>query len=176
MLGGNLDKIAKVVGLTGTFMLVFLVGILIGSVQSRSLEMPSGISDINPFAENAPERLSPYDWVKESQIDVFEDKVIINIKNPEWAGFADTNSMDPFIDKGANAIKIIPKTEEDIHAGDVISYNPENSDAIIIHRVIKIGQDEKGRYFVAKGDNNPVKDPEKIRFYQIKRVLVGVIY
>lgn len=176
MLGGNLDKIAKVMGLTGTFMLVFLIGMLAGSVQSRSIEMPSGISDINPFSDKAPERLSPYDRVSESQIDVFDDKVTINIKNPEWAGFADTNSMDPFIDKGANAIQIIPGTEEDIHVGDVISYKPENSDAIIIHRIVKIGQDEKGKYFTAKGDNNPVKDPDKIRFYQIKRVLVAVIY
>ena len=124
----------------------------------------------------SPEKLSPYDRIKEEQIHVYDDKIIIDIKDAEWATFSDTNSMDPLIDMGANAIEIIPKTEADIHVGDVVSYESEYADGIIIHRVIEIGKDEQGTYFVMKGDNNPMQDPGRIRFNQIKRVLVAVIY
>ncbi|MEM4397868.1 MAG: hypothetical protein QW757_04570 [Candidatus Woesearchaeota archaeon] len=84
--------------------------------------------------------------------------------------------MDPVIDVGANAIQVIPKTEADIHVGDIISYVSDYADGIIIHRVIEIGYDEKGWYAIAKGDNNQRNDPGKIRFNQIKRVVVAIIY
>ena len=38
------------------------------------------------------------------------------------------------------------------------------------------GIDEKGLYFRTKGDNLDYIDPEKIRFGQIKRVVVGILY
>ena len=34
----------------------------------------------------------------------------------------------------------------------------------------------EGIYFILKGDNNPEQDPGRVRFKQIKRVLIGVIY
>ncbi len=119
---------------------------------------------------------SPHDWIKENQIAVLNDRVIIQIQDPEWAAFTDTNSMDPVIDYGANAIQIIPKAEEDIHVGDIVSYQETNSGNIIIHRVIEINEDEKGVYYVVKGDNNTEPDPNKLRFSQIRRVLVAIIY
>lgn len=129
-----------------------------------------------PSAPSAKERNSPYDHIKESQIKVFNDKVIIDIQDPEWAAFTDTNSMDPVIDAGANAIEIIPKTEDQIHLGDIIAYNSVYADGSIIHRVTNIGQDKQGWYCKVKGDNNKLKDPGKIRFNQIQRVVVAIIY
>ncbi len=117
---------------------------------------------------------SPGDWIKEEQIKVYKDRIILDIKNASWSGFTDTNSMDPFIDKESNAIEIMPQGPEAINVGDVISY--QTSYGILIHRVIEKGKDSKGTYYTVKGDNNRFKDPFKIRFPQVKGVVVAVIY
>jgi hypothetical protein len=117
---------------------------------------------------------SPGDWIKESQIKVYSNQVIINLNNPSWASFTNTNSMDPFLDETANAIKIKPSSPSDIESGDIISF--QTKFGIIIHRVIEKGEDEQGTYFLVKGDNNTFMDPFKVRFKDITGVLVAIIY
>lgn len=119
---------------------------------------------------------SPLDRITEEQITVTNEKIVINLKGAEWASFTDTNSMDPVIDEGAHAIEIIPTSEDQIQVGDIVAYESEYADGVIIHRVVHKAQDEKGTYFVLKGDNNPVSDPGKVRFEQIRRVVVAIIY
>ena len=46
----------------------------------------------------------------------------------------------------------------------------------VIHRIAEISNDEQGWYAIVKGDNNEAPDPERVRFEQIKKVLVGVLY
>ena len=126
---------------------------------------------------NEPEELiSPYDHIKQDQIHVYADRIVIDLKNANWAEFTDTNSMDPIFDKGANSFEITPESEEDIHIGDIISYKSAYADGLIVHRVIDIGVDEKGWYCIMKGDNLKEQDPGKIRFNQIHGVLIGIIY
>ena len=129
-----------------------------------------------PLELTNKEKPSPSNWIKEKQIHVLNDKIIIDINNPKWAKFTDTNSMDPLFDENSNAIEIIPSSEEDIQAGDIVSYKSNLVEGDIIHRVIEKGRDESGIYFILKGDNNKYKDPEKIRFSQIQRVLIAIIY
>lgn len=120
------------------------------------------------------EKASPYDRIKEEQIHVYKDKVVIDVENAEWAAFTNTNSMDPVIDSEANAIEVVPKSEQDIHIGDIVSYDTEAG--TVIHRVVQTGYDTNGWYAVMQGDNNPLADPEKVRFGQVRRVLVMVVY
>jgi len=150
--------------------IVFATALSIELFHPEEIEQPvnTAISKIYPV------KLAPPDRIKEDQIHVYEDKIVIDIKNPKWARFANTNSMVPFLDEGTNAIQVQPESPEDIQLGDIISYQYE--DSIIIHRVIEIKEDEKGKYYIAQGDNNPEPDPVKIRFPQIRRILVGVIY
>lgn len=122
------------------------------------------------------DKASPKDRIKESQIKVYEDRIVIEIKNAQWSRFTDTKSMDPVIDSGANAIQIVPENEDQIEIGDIISFETKYTDGIIIHRVIAKETDKDGTYFITKGDNNENPDPEKIRFSQIKRVLIAIIY
>lgn len=117
---------------------------------------------------------SPKDRVQEDKIHVFPNQVLLDIRGAQWSRFTDTNSMDPVIDSGSNAIQVIPQSSDDIQVGDIISYDSEYG--TIIHRVIETGKDKEGWYATAKGDNNPSPDPFKIRFKQIKRVVVGIIY
>ena len=128
-----------------------------------------------PFSNNAEEVSSPGNWIAENNIHVYKDKILINIEETRLTKFADTNSMDPVIDKGANAIEITPKNPDDIQIGDIISFEINDGD-IYVHRVIKKGYDKDGVYFITKGDNNNSADPYKIRFYQIVGILIGILY
>ena len=130
--------------------------------------------EYSKFPELIPERDSPGDHIKEYQIHVYPDKVVIDVQQPILAAFADTNSMDPVFDARHNAIEIIPQRESDIQVGDIVSYQTEYGS--IIHRVKEIGQDESGWYAIFQGDNNPVPDPGRIRFDQINRKAIAFIY
>ncbi|USN45594.1 MAG: signal peptidase I [Candidatus Woesearchaeota archaeon] len=120
------------------------------------------------------EQFSPSDVLSEDQISVLEDRVVIHVDNPTWARFTDSNSMDPTLDIGTNAIQIIPNCPEDISVGDIITYNRNNDH--IIHRVIGKGEDNQGPYFIAKGDNNPTSDSGRIRCDEIERKTIALIY
>ncbi|NQV91701.1 hypothetical protein HQ489_04465 [Candidatus Woesearchaeota archaeon] len=140
--------------------------VLIFSVAALSKEL------INPFI--LEEHPSPSNWIKENQIQVSKNEVTLNIKNSMWAKFTNTNSMDPFLDEDSNAIEILPNTADEINVGDVISY--QSSYGVIIHRVIEKSSDREGIYYITKGDNSPFKDPKKIRFEEVKGVVVAIIY
>ena len=152
---------------------IFIVSLVIDASSNPKIEGPVN-SAINTILTG--ERPSPADHIKEDQIHVYEDRVVIEIKNARWAGFVDTGSMDPFLDKESNAIQIIPEKPEDVQIGDIISYQSEMFNTVIIHRVIDIKTDEEGLYYVTKGDNNNEPDPEKIRFEMVRRLLVAIIY
>jgi len=122
------------------------------------------------------DKFSPYDWIKQDQILVYDDHVVIKLDNPEWAVFTDTKSMDPVLDSTSNAIELIPTSKHDIHVGDIIAYKSDFREGIITHRVIDIGSDANGWFAVLKGDNNDVADPGKIRFNQIERIVVAIVY
>ena len=129
-----------------------------------------------PYFSLNSEQASPANRIKENQIQIFKDKILINVQNAFLASYADTNSMDPLIDQGANGIEIKPEIPEYIQIGDIIAYTPSWTNGLVAHRVVEIGSDNQGIYYIAKGDNNPDADPGKIRFNQIKYVLIGVIY
>lgn len=137
--------------------------------SSYNLEMPYSFN-------SAIERDSPNDWIKEEQIKVYSDKIVISLENAEWARFTDTNSMDPVIDSESNAIEIVPKNYSYLSEGDIISYSVEEVNGTVIHRIVETGFDEFGWYALTKGDNLDNVDPFKVRFEDVKRVVVAVIY
>jgi len=158
-----------------TFALMFVLGWMLNDVSNIESEQP-GILSGYVISEEPIERISPNDIIAEEQIHVYSDRIVIEVDNPQWATFTDTNSMDPLIDIGSNALQIIPVDEAQIDIGDIISFEPENDSGVIIHRVVETGYDKDGWYAITKGDNNPTKDPGKIRFNQVKKLLIGIIY
>ncbi|MBI2671190.1 signal peptidase I [Candidatus Woesearchaeota archaeon] len=124
---------------------------------------------------SAVKKDSPQDIVKEDQIIVTKDNIVINIKGAEWSKYADTNSMEPVISSRANGLEIVPKCEN-IKSGDIIVYEPNFTNGLIVHRVINVTEDKEGLFFTLKGDNNPISDPEKVRCSQIKYQVIGIIY
>jgi len=148
------------------YVLIFLAGFLLClAVVSLYNPIEFGSSDIEP------EILAPGDWIHYNQIQLNDNSLIINIENASISGYADTNSMVPTLDSGANGIRIVPSDPEQINIGDIISFGEES----IVHRVVDKGTDEEGIYFITKGDNNQYVDG-KVRFEDIKYVTIGVLY
>lgn len=135
-------------------------------------ETPTDIESFYTYQE----RFTPYDRIREEQIKVYDDKVVIDLEDARWAKFISSGSMRPTFETGANAIEIKPESSADIYVGDIISYQPDGESDIIVHRVVEIGEDSIGWYVITRGDNNCFNDPFKVRFDQILRVLVGIIY
>jgi hypothetical protein len=164
----------------------FLIGWSIKYPFDNNIESPeSGFSIQDSNSNNQyllessfiPEsKESPKDRIVETDIKLYNQRVMINIKDAIIAKFTDTKSMEPVITKDSNAIEIVPKDINDIGVGDIISYKSAFSDGIIIHRVVEKRIDEEGLYLRAKGDNLEYNDPEKIRFSQVRRVVVGILY
>jgi len=119
---------------------------------------------------------SPQNYLDETQIKVYKDRVLINAKNIKWAEFTDTKSMLPVINKDSNALQIEPVCPNEVMVGDIISYRSKYASGIIIHRVVYKGTDANGVYYILKGDNNPSSDPGKIRCEQIERKVIGILY
>ena len=152
------------------WLLLLTVSLLVFSLGAISLtdkQIPASF-----FGGN--ELFSPGNWVQEDQIKVYSDKVVLNIPNAIWAEFTNTNSMDPFLDETANALEIYPANPESINVGDIISYH--TSYGILIHRVIEKGHDENGIYYLVKGDNNRFPDPYKVRYRDVRGVVVAIVY
>ncbi len=164
------------VAIVAAFFAGLLGGALIMSVPDSTaaipLQQPQAINANAPVAEN----LAPGDHIPESDISVLNDKVVISIKNPVWARFAPSGSMKPVFDTGANAIEIIPSSSSQINAGDIISYQADWLDTPVVHRVLSTGEDSDGWYATVKGDNNDAADPGKVRWDQVRRVVVAIVY
>ena len=148
---------------------VFISGVLAG----YSYDYLSYYSKEQPFSISGIELASPSDWISEKQIKTYEGKLLLDIENFTIARFTDTNSMDPVIDETANSIEIMPE-KDSLNIGDIISYSLNRKK--IIHRIVYIGEDESGIFYLTKGDNNQNIDSEKVRFEQITGVVVGILY
>ncbi|MBS3171988.1 hypothetical protein J4438_00185 [Candidatus Woesearchaeota archaeon] len=156
-------KTAILIGL-----LLLAIGWLAHDVYSVAYEKPSIFV--------SKERISPSDRIQDSDLLMYEDRIIIKVNDANWAKYTDTNSMDPLLDVNSVGIEVQPKSELDLQIGDVVSYQASWTDGLVCHRIIDIGYDKDGWYAITKGDNTSVNDPNKVRFEQIKYVLVGVLY
>ncbi len=152
--------------------IIFLFGFLSANLLSYYLFY--GIE--NPFSNGfnfSSVNTAPHDSIKENQIEIQSDRIIIYVNGASISRYAATGSMKPTLDENANGIRIVPKTEEDIDVGDIITF--KEGDDLIVHRVIEKGTDNEGIYFITKGDNNTMSDG-KVRFKDIKYITVALIF
>ena len=151
-------------------------GYSVSDFSSADSQLEGNPAELLQSENGNRDKPSPQNWIDRSKIFVYNDEVILKIDNPQWAVFTDTKSMDPVIDSTSKAIEVVPKSEEDIKVGDIVAYESKYKDGVIAHRVVEIGSDSSGWYARIKGDNNDYVDPGKVRFDQIKRIVVAVIY
>jgi hypothetical protein len=156
--------------------LIFLFGVLSANLIDfylvNGLENPFSGFDISPIS-SINSKQAPFDFINEKQIEVYNDRVIIYVKNASISSYAPTGSMKPVLDENSNGIRIKPESEEEIHIGDIITF--QENDYLVVHRVIEKGSDENGTYFITKGDNNGISDG-KIRFKDIKYITIGILW
>lgn len=121
----------------------------------------------------AGEAVIPSSFITSDDIRVYDDKIVIDIPNVSISNYASSGSMLPIIDEETKGIKIKPESPEQISKGDIITFKKDNKD--IVHRVVEKGHDEKGVYYLTKGDNNNVNDG-KVRFSEIEWITIGFLY
>ncbi len=165
-----------IVWLVGIFAIILLFVSLYSLFSSGYINVEKPLLRLNEFGSSFFDKPSPGNWIKENQILLYEDRIVIFIPNATISTYADTNSMDPVLDSTANGIEIVPQSIEDIHVGDIIAYESKpGSRELIVHRVIEIGIDEEGWYCIPKGDNT-INSDGKIRFERIKYILIAILY
>jgi len=108
----------------------------------------------------------------------YDGRTQIDLDEYVWIYYnlSDTNSMYPTITKNSHGIGLKLKEDTVINVGDIISFKVKGFDHNYAHRVIEIGYDEEGEYFITKGDNNRQKDDIKIRRKDIDYVVAAIIY
>ncbi|MDP4012391.1 MAG: hypothetical protein Q8R00_02190 [Candidatus Nanoarchaeia archaeon] len=162
-----------------TLLLVFTLGWISNTVytEAKYSDIQSPLEFINYSLSNG-EKISPSDTVPEDQIWVYDDYAIIHLGGLSLAKYEDTNSMDPVLDKEANGLEIRPYSTKDLNIGDIVAYRSiNNTNSLIVHRIVNTSTDENGNlFYILKGDNNAQPDPERIYFNQIEYKLIGVLW
>ncbi|MBU2052941.1 MAG: hypothetical protein KJ721_01710, partial [Nanoarchaeota archaeon] len=74
------------------------------------------------LSENEKTLSAPYDFISENQIITYKDKIVLEIENYSLSKYAPSKSMTPVLDSGANGVGIKPKSEDDLHVGDIITF------------------------------------------------------
>lgn len=115
-----------------------------------------------------------YDWVKEEDVHVYDDNVVIDVPDLAHGHVLGTGSMLPTVSGNCTLLYHVPPNENEINIGDIITFT--KGEKLIIHRVIKKSRDEKGMYYITKGDNNWVRDGGKVYFKNVHYVVVGILY
>jgi len=152
-----------------TIILVFLLGMITmyGIQYMHISEKPLGITLVGATT-------APLGSIDKNSIIFDNEKVIINVKGASLGKYADTGSMKPTLDENTKGIRIPITDKETVKIGDIITYENELGE-YIIHRVVSIGLDEEGVYYLLKGDNNFIIDA-KVYYEQLRYKLVGVIW
>lgn len=159
--------LGKILPCVSIFLLGFLSCILLNFTITEKPLIVGGLSLVDGTAE------APSNWIDESKIKVYDNAIVIEIDGASISRYAPTGSMKPVLDEWSNGIRIVPENPSQIEIGDIITF--EQNGQLIVHRVIDKGDDEKGVYFITKGDSNNITDG-KIRFKDVRYVTIGVIW
>lgn len=87
-----------------------------------------------------------------------------------------SGSMWPALQGGGLAILAPVANSSDLAIGDIIVINASIYGQEIAHRIIQLGSDVLGGYFITKGDNNVLADSAHVRIADIIGRVVGVLY
>ena len=150
-------------------------GVGLTTDQTTATVCPSEISRFELTVRNNGEYSETYSLSAEGQImdriSLSDNQVILNINDSSLSIFEETSSMLPVINHHSKAIEIKP---DKLSIGDIISY--KDNEVIVVHRIVDIGADSEGTYYITKGDNNNAVDQKKVRFNDVQGKIVVIIY
>ena len=116
---------------------------------------------------------SPCNHLRTKDIEAYSNKMIIKHDNMIYGRIGDSGSMEPLMNQWTHSIEYKPSNESEICQGDIIVFHKDTHD--VIHRAIIVGYDKDGWFAITKGDNNDIGDG-KIRWHQVKSVVIGLLY
>jgi len=125
--------------------------------------------------KSGAERISPNDWIKREQISYDGGLLTIKLKpNVTIFSIADTNSMDGLLDFSHNLIATDNFDHAKLAVGDIVIYQIYTTK--IVHRIVEIKEDKKGRIYRCRGDNNVDMDKWYLRDEHIKWLVIAIVY
>lgn len=109
------------------------------------------------------------------EIAIYLAIIIIGVIAAQHMNVVVSGSMEPVFYRGdivlvekANFLGIHEFNPEDVKKGDIVIYNANWFPDPVIHRVVATGTAKNGtKYYIIKGDNNPVPDPAVVYPSQI---------
>ena len=119
-------------------------------------------------------RIAPRNRIGFQDLNVGATAVVIRAADVTPGLIGPTGSMRPLLDEGVVVLELPVAEPTDLFPGDIVIY--ELNTTRVIHRIVGLGYDSDGWYAIAKGDNNPLPDPGKVRFAQVRGVVGGIIY
>jgi signal peptidase len=109
------------------------------------------------------------------EIAIYIAIIIIGVIAAQHMNVVVSGSMEPVFYRGdivlvekANFLGIHEFNPKDVKKGDIVIYNANWFPDPVIHRVVATGTAKNGtKYYIIKGDNNPVPDPAVVYPSQI---------
>lgn len=150
---------------------IVYVGVLIFIIGFLSSSMLYEAEKRTAFGGTA-DKDNPSDFISGEEIHLYSDKLIIEKTGLAYAPVEDTKSMEPLLSSNSHVIE----AEADIDllkAGDIISFSKEGK--VIVHSIIETGEDSEGWYALTKGYNNEFMDDWKVRAFELKGIVVGIL-
>jgi len=127
--------------------------------------------------ESGKERISPNDWVLYNQIAYDSQTRTLKVGGlePEVKvfGVADTGSMDGLMDYGHHVVLTTNFDRNKLAIGDIVAFSYVN---LILHRIVEMGEDGKGRWYRTRGDNCIDNDPYLLRQKDMLWLCIAIIY
>ena len=152
-------------------MLIVIVGIVIAAVVYGSR---GDYIDDQPSLWVASDSIhGVYNWDTQK----YQISIPNSPNNIVIMGVVPTHSMLPVLSDTSTVLMLKLEDKSQINVGDIIVF--EYGDTAISHRVVEKGSDDKGLFFVTKGDHNRDNDIDfcgKVRPEQVVGVVVGIIY
>lgn len=152
---------------------LLFVGILIFIIGFSTASMFSEVEKRTAFGGTV-DRDNPSDFITEEQIHLYSDKLVIEKEGLKYASVEDTKSMEPLLSSNSHTIETKPEQSK-LNKGDIISFYNAEEGKTIVHSIVEIGTDDSGWYARTKGYNTDFADEWKVRFTDIKGVVVGVL-
>ena len=116
------------------------------------------------------------------EIAIYIAIIIIGVIAAQHMNVVVSGSMEPVFYRGdivlvekANFLGIHEFNPEDVKKGDIVIYNANWFPDPVIHRVVATGTAKNGtKYYIIKGDNNPVPDPAVVYPSQITARVITI--
>ena len=119
--------------------------------------------------------------IEKKEIIAYVIIIIMGLMIAQHMNVVVSESMEPVLFRGdivvvekANFLGINEFDPNDVQVGDIVVYQATWFPNPVIHRVINETQINGSKYFVIKGDNNPVEDPELVSPSQITDRVVKI--